>query len=226
MDIRHFYLEQGQGTPLVLLHGNGESSAYFEYQMEAFSKEYHVFALDTRGHGQTPRGQAPFTLSQFAEDLSGFMQEHGIEKAHLLGFSDGGNIALLFALRNPEKVDRLILNGANLFPGGVKRSTQIPIEIGYRLANLFAKRNMEAKRNAELLGLMVHEPDIAPEELKTVKARTLVIAGTKDMIREKHTKLIAASLPDAELAILPGDHFVARKNPEAFNRTVLEFLKD
>ena len=127
MDIKHFYIEKGTGDPIILLHGNGENSGYFQGQIDVFSKWYHVFALDTRGHGETPRGDRPFTIRQFAEDLLCFMDDHQIEKAHLLGFSDGGNIALIFALRYPERVDRLILNGANLNADGVRRSVQIPI---------------------------------------------------------------------------------------------------
>ena len=120
MDIRLYYEKAGDGEPLILLHGNGEDGTYFKHQMEYFSKDYRVIAIDTRGHGKSPRGEKPFTIRQFAEDLNGFMEEQGMEKAHLLGFSDGGNIALAFALRYPGKVESLILNGANLCPAGVK----------------------------------------------------------------------------------------------------------
>ena len=130
MDIKHFFIEKGQGEVLLFLHGNGESSDYFQGQIDEFAQYYHVYAIDTRGHGKTPRGNAPFTIRQFAEDLLGFMDDHQIKKAHLLGFSDGGNIAMVFALKYPAKVNRLILNGANLNAKGVRRSVQIPIELG------------------------------------------------------------------------------------------------
>lgn len=226
MDIQHFYLEQGQGTPLILLHGNGESSDYFNAQIPAFARRFHVYAVDTRGHGKTPRGTAPFTISQFAKDLCGFMDAHGIERAHLLGFSDGGNIALTFALRYPERVDRLILNGANLDPRGVKRRYQRPIELGYRIATHFAKKQDGAKQKADLLGLMVNEPHIDPKDLAALQMPVLVIAGTRDMIRTDHTRLIASSIPDARLCLLDGDHFIAAKHPDAFNAQVLTFLSE
>ena len=224
MDIDHFFLEKGSGEPLILLHGNGEDCSYFKGQTGVFSKSYHVYALDTRGHGKTPRGDKPFTIRQFADDLVEFMDGHQIEKAHLLGFSDGANIAMLFALKYPDRVDRLILNGANLNPKGVKRSTQIPIEIGYKIANRFAAKSDSARLNAEMLGLMVNDPNVEPEELKEIKAKTLVIAGTNDMIKEEHTRLIAESIPGSELVFLKGDHFIAGKHPDEFNRAVLEFL--
>ena len=209
---------------MILLHGNGEDVSYFVHQMESLSKHFRVIAIDTRGHGQTPRGDAPFTIRQFADDLLEFMSEHGIDKAHILGFSDGGNTAMIFAMTHPERVGKLILDGANLDASGVKPGTQIPIEIGYRIAKFFARKSPEARKNAEMLGLMVNDPNVKPEDLKRILAPTLVLAGTKDMIKESHTRLIAQSIPGAELAILPGDHFVANKNPDAFNKAVLSFL--
>ncbi|MDO4466095.1 MAG: alpha/beta hydrolase [Bacillota bacterium] len=216
-DIQNYFIEKGTGFPFILLHGNGEDHTYFVHQIEYFSKMYRVFALDTRGHGRTKRGSKSFTIVQFAQDLYEFLNEKQIEKAHILGFSDGGNIALTFALKYPEKVESLIVNGANLFPKGVKRWVQWPIEIEYRLT--------QNKQKKELLGLMVKEPNIDPEELKELEMPVLVIAGDHDMIQENHTKLIAESIPNAVLSILPGTHFVAKENYTEFNRIVENFLK-
>jgi pimeloyl-ACP methyl ester carboxylesterase len=218
------YIEQGKGFPVILLHGNGEDSSYFLHQMKPFAQHFRVIAIDTRGHGKSPRGDRPFTIRQFAEDLLDFMNQHAIEKAHILGFSDGGNIAMVFALAHPERVERLILNGANLDASGVKRKIQIPIEIGYRVARLFAGISSKAKKNAEMLGLMVNDPNVKPEELSRIQCPTLVVAGDKDMIKDQHTRLIAQSIPGAELSIIPGNHFVANQHPEAFNEVVLRFL--
>lgn len=224
-DIQLHFIEQGQGQPLILLHGNGESCDFFEHQIPYFSKDYRVIAIDTRGHGQSPRGEKPFTIAQFAEDLHDFMDESDIEKAVLLGFSDGGNIALTFALKYPERVDKMILDGANLFPRGVKPLYQWPIEFGYRIAKLFSKKSEKAKQNAEMLGLMVNEPNIDPAELSRLTMPVLVVAGNNDMIKDAHTRLIHNNLPNAQLSILEGDHFVANKHPEAFNKVVVEFLR-
>lgn len=224
-DISLHFVEQGGGKPLILLHGNGEDGSYFKHQINCFSADYRVIAIDTRGHGQSSRGEKPFTIVQFAEDLHDFMDEKGIAKAILLGFSDGGNITLTFALKYPERVERMIVDGANLFPRGVKPLYQWPIEIGYRIAKLFAKKSDKAKQNAEMLGLMVNEPHIDPVELTRLTMPVLVVAGTKDMIKESHTRLIHKSLPNAQLAILDGDHFVANKNPKAFNAAVETFLR-
>lgn len=224
MEITLYYYEKGSKEPFILLHGNGEDSTYFKHQTDYFSDRYRVIALDTRGHGKSPRGSAPFTIKQFAKDLNEYMDSMGIPEAIILGFSDGANIAMEFALKYPHKVKALILNAGNLNPKGVKRTVQLPIEIGYRIASLFSSKSQSANKNAEMLGLMVNEPNIKPSELVRITAPTLVICGTRDMIKEAHTKEIAESLPNAKLAIVKGNHFIADKNPSAFNKEVEDFL--
>lgn len=226
MDISLHFEERGEGFPLVLLHGNGEDSTYFASQLQYFSKTFRVIAVDTRGHGKTPRGEGEFSIRRFVSDLHDFLFEKGIEKCNLLGFSDGGNIALLFAMKYPDAVNRLVLNGANLFPRGVKASVQLPIEAGFKIAKLFSPFSKEARKNAEMLSLMVDDPYIAPFELKNLRVPTLVIAGTHDMIKESHTRLIAERLPFSKLVLIDGDHFIASKNAAQFNRAVEEFLNE
>ena len=225
MDIELHYQEKGSGEPFVFLHGNGEDSSYFKNQMDYFKEKFRVIALDTRGHGKSPRGSSPFTIEQFSRDLYDFMNARQISRAVILGFSDGANIAMKFAMSHPEIVKALILNGGNLNSKGVKRTTQIPIEIGYKIAKLFAEKSPEAKRNEELLALMVNEPNIKPSELSKITVPTLVICGTKDMIKESHSKEIAASIPSAKLEIIRGNHFIASNRPKEFNQTVDDFLE-
>ena len=225
MNIELYYQEKGSGEPFIFLHGNGENSSYFKNQIDYFQSKYRVIALDTRGHGKSPRGDAPFTIEQFSYDLYNFMKAHRILNAVILGFSDGANIAMKFSMKHSDMVKALILNGGNLNAGGVKRTTQIPIEIGYKIAKRFAVKSQDAKKNAEMLGLMVNDPNIEPYELSQITSPTLVICGTKDMIKESHTKKIAGSIPNARLAIIEGNHFIANKCPAEFNQTVDSFLR-
>ena len=224
MDIELNFVRRGKGENLIFLHGNGEDLTYFEKQIEFFSHDFCVYAIDTRGHGKSPWGEAPFTIRQFADDLMEFMNVHKIEKANIVGFSDGANIAMIFALKYPEKVDKLVLNGGNLNGGGVKAYVQLPVIIGYKFARMFAGKNSEAEKHALMLGLMVNDPNIAPEQLDGIRAKTLVIAGSRDMIKRKHTELIFKSIPDARLSIIKGTHFIASENPSEFNNAVHEFL--
>ena len=221
MDIQLHYTEYGDGDPLILLHGNGEDGSYFVHQIEYFMGRYRVIALDTRGHGGSPRGTAPFTLDQFARDLDAFMDELDIDSAHILGFSDGANIAILFALEHPERVKSLILDGGNLFPEGLTEPTRREIDEEFEDALAAGDES-----RLELLRLMIDEPHIDPASLSSIDAPTLVVAGTDDVIEEEHTRLIADSIPGARLALIEGTHFVAADNPDEFNRIVGAFLAE
>lgn len=225
MDIALHYQEKGNKEPFILLHGNGQDNSYFTHQIDYFSNRYRVIALDTRGHGKSPRGAKAFTIEQFSYDLYDFMISHKISNAVILGFSDGANIAMRFAMNYPDKVKALILNGGNLNPKGVKRTTQIPIELGYKIARRFALKSPSAKKNAEMLGLMVNEPNVERAELSKITVPTLVICGRNDIIKESHTKVIAESIPNAKLAIIKGNHFIANKRYLAFNKEVESFLQ-
>lgn len=227
MDINLNYIEKGSensGDPIVFLHGNSEDSSYFKKQIEYFGSKYHVIALDTRGHGKSPRGSAPFTLKQFAEDLKEFLDKKGIRRVTLLGFSDGGNIALLFSLKYPQYVSKLILNGANLRPAGIRLIVQIPIVLGYAVTVLLSPFSKKAVQNREMLGLMVNQPHIEPEQLKSITCPVLVIAGLRDMVRDSHTRYLAKCIPNASLTIISGDHYIAMKRSDPFNCEVEKFL--
>jgi pimeloyl-ACP methyl ester carboxylesterase len=226
MDIRLHFIDKGSGEPLVLLHGNGESSEYFSRQIGFFSDRCRVLAVDTRGHGLSPRGTGPFTLERFSDDLYGFLTGLNIERADLLGFSDGGNIALTFALKYPGKVGRLILNGANLNPFGLKWNVLLPICLDWLAAAARARFDRRAAGRKELLSLMATQPRIKASALRRISAPALVIAGSRDMIRTAHTKKIYRHLKRARLVIVPGTHFIARENSEAFNEAVRRFISE
>ena len=229
MDISLNYHATGHGEALVLLHGNGEDYTYFSRQVEPFSTHYRVIAVDTRGHGRSPRGTAPFTLEQFAEDLKQLLDQLDIQRCHLLGFSDGGNIALLFALKYPHYVNRLIINGANLHPSGMKWQIHLPIVLqwaAFRLLCAVNPNNQKWVQRYELLVLMATQPHIDCAHLAEIAVPTLVVAGTNDMIRTAHTRAIAAAIPGSRVELLPGDHFVARRNWPEFNQLVQDFLAD
>lgn len=218
-DIQLSYVEKGRGEHLVLLHGNSEDSSYFNNQIEFFSSFFTVIALDTRGHGNTDRGIKPLTLDQASDDLYDFLLEKGISTLNILGFSDGGNIALLFALKHPNMVKKMIINGANLYPMGLKPKILNEVINEWNIARKSGDRKRE-----ELLSLMVREPNIDPRKLKELKMPSLVIVGSNDMVREKHSRLIASSLPNGSFSIVDGSHFIAYENPDVFNSCVLGFL--
>ena len=226
MLFKPYYTEKGYGTPLILLHGNGENGGFFKNQIDFFAEKYRVIVPDTRGHGRSPRGSAPFTFDTFADDLKDFLDSLSIKKAVILGFSDGGNIALLFTLKYPEYVEKLILNSTNLYPAGLKETFLLPVRLFYGFSCLLSHFSKKAARKKELLALMAKQPDINPEELSAVKCPTLVIAGTLDLISKKHTRLIADSVVGAKLCFINGNHAAVQTNSVEFNQTIERFLEE
>ena len=213
-----------RGPAVVLLHGNGEDYRCFSRQLLPLARRFQVVAVDSRGHGESSRGQG-VTLGRMSDDLSRVLEALGIAKAHLVGFSDGANVAIHFALGHPGQLDRLVLIGGNLDPAGVKFFSQLPCEVGAWICRKLAPISAQARHNGEILELMTKEPSFTPEQLGAIQAPTLVLAGDRDMIRPEHTALIAASIPHARQYTLPNaSHFLLRDQPELANRLLLRFL--
>lgn len=221
-----YYEVTGQGLPLVLLHGNGEDSTYFEHQVPVFSQFYQVIAIDTRAHGRSTRGNAPLDFYLFADDVIAVLDDLGLQKARILGFSDGGNIALHTVLKYPERVLSIIADGANLFPAGLLPEIQTHQKEKYALLCEKAKTDFEYQKKAEIYGLMIHHPNLTFDMLAQIHTPTLILAGEYDMIAPAHTQGIAQAIEGAELFIVAdGDHFIAAKMPDVFNALVMDFLQ-
>ena len=214
----------GSGEPLILLHGNGEDHTIFDNVAKHFAKQYHVIAIDTRGHGKSPLGDEPFSLYQFAEDLNEFMNEQKIEKANILGFSDGGNVALIFASKYPKKVIKLIANGANTKPSGIKPLVHLAMLFRYMLYSVAAAFSGKFELKKALYYIMLHEPHITKEELEQITAPTLVLVGTEDLIKESESKYIKKSIPNSEIVFVLGDHFIVKNNTKDYIFAVEKFL--
>lgn len=230
MDTELFYTDNGEENglpPIILLHGNGGNSSSFFYVSDHFSKFRRVIAIDSRGHGRSPRGKAPFTLKQFSQDLYDFMISKNIKKADLIGYSDGGNVAMIFATEHPEMISSMVLNGANMFPKGLFKKDLKAIRRSYARVSFrlkFDPSNERLRHERELLGLMVNEPALTPEELRKVTVPVLVLVGSHDAIAPEHTKLICASFPNSRLAVVEGGHNIVKTNSKPYIEAVEDFF--
>jgi len=222
-----YYETYGKGSPLILLHGNNESINSFRNQIGPLSQHYKVIAIDTRGQGNSiNKKTSPYTYEQFAKDLEEVMNALSIKKASLLGWSDGGNTALLFSLRHPERLEKVILMGANLFPGPDAIEDKVIRLFENRRDSLLLQADPASQNLLRLTELVLKEPHIRPAELNTVALPVLVVAGEFDVVKKQHTALIYSHLKNAGLEIIPGgDHYSPLNMPETFNRIVLDFLE-
>ncbi|NKI91906.1 pimeloyl-ACP methyl ester carboxylesterase [Hymenobacter sp. 1B] len=218
-----YYETYGTGEPLLLLHGNGESIHSFSRQIEDLAEHYHVIAVDTRAQGKSVDTlTARLTYELFADDMKALLDSLRLPKANVLGWSDGGNTGLLMALRYPTYVHKLVTMGANLYPSAETVDGKMLRQSEQAQKLLDKKGDLKNKR---LLTLVLTEPHMSYAEIEAIKAPTLVLAGEKDIIKEAHSKAIAAHIPGAQVVILKGvTHYAPQENPALFNQTVLAFL--
>ena len=211
---------------LVLLHGNGEDSRVFNLQIRYFSQYYKVIAIDTRGHGQSTMGTAPFNFHTFAADLIAVLDALQIEKAHIVGFSDGANTALHAALIAPERILSMVLLGPNYNPKGLTPIVRLQIRfayIGLSIASLFSTKMRKRKK---IWGLMVYHPNLTIKELSRITNHTLIITGENDMVSQRHNDELSNAITGSKRLIIPGgDHFWMFQYPDTLHRHVIKFLK-
>jgi pimeloyl-ACP methyl ester carboxylesterase len=226
--IRLHYELYGSGAPLVMMHGNGGDISAMRFQIEYFKSRRQVIAVDSRGHGQSEMGAGRLTYTQMADDVAALLDELHAGPADLLGWSDGGIVALLVALRHPAEVRSITISGANLTPGDLKPSDidSMKSDLAHADRKIAAgDKTRDWARDRQYLQLMITQPQIRPADLARIRIPALVLAGERDMIPEPHTRLIAACLPNSQLHIFLGaGHGALMEVPDRFNSTVDAFL--
>lgn len=190
--IQLYYEVSGAGDPVILLHGNSESHEIFDKVSEPLSKDHTVYLVDSRCHGKSTKTKE-IGYDMMASDMIEFIKTLKIEKPVFYGFSDGGIIGLLIAIREPDLLKQLIISGANLNPKGMKFS-------------ILVSTWLVAIRGNRLFKMMLQEPDIQPESLRKIRIPTVVLAGEKDVIKRKHTEMIADNIKGSKLWIIPKEH--------------------
>lgn len=219
-----YYEIYGKGEPLFLLHGNGGSIEAFTKEIPELSKHFMVVAMDTRAQGKsTDTSTEPLTYRKFADDVKALADELGLKKINILGWSDGGNTGLEFAIKYPNNINKVITSGANVFPNGVGE------KMVEDMKNDTAKMKAENKplKDIRLQELMIYEPKITKNQLNHIKAKVFVLAGENDLILRSHTEYIAKEIPNSKMKIYKGaSHGVPIERAEELNKDVIEFLKD
>ncbi len=208
-----YYEKTGTGRPLMLVHGNGEDHTIFDEAVAVLRQHYTCYTPDSRGHGQSaPANELHY--ADMAADAVALIRSLDLRDVAFYGFSDGGIVGLLAAAQCPA-ITSLIVSGANITPGGVRPAARCGMLVDY-----LRRRDPKTK-------LMLAEPHIPDALLGRITAKTLVLAGENDLIRERQTRHIAAAIPNAKLRILPGeDHGSYVVHSQRIARLLLDFLRE
>jgi pimeloyl-ACP methyl ester carboxylesterase len=222
-----YYETYGTGEPLLIIHGNGGSISDFLYQIPFFSKSYKVILADSRAQGKSTDTGDSLSYEMMSDDLNALLDTLGLDSCFVIGWSDGGINGLLLAMRNPKKVKKLAVTGANLWPD---TSAVDPFIYKAVMKDIDAAKKKtqtpKIRNDLKLMHLLVYVPHITIEQISKIQCPTLVIGGDHDILLPKHTLLIAESIPKSYLWILPNSgHSTPVFYKDQFNEVVMEFFR-
>lgn len=227
-----YYETHGKTGPwIILLHGGLGSALVWGNQVPAFAAHNPVLLIESRGHGRSGWDGKAITYEAMASDTVGVMDQLGVAKADIVGWSDGAIVALIMGIKYSDHVNKIVADAANTVPEGVDTSVfdQLPYNLPSDRDEVIYKTLSPTPDHwpafsAAINTMWENEPHITGQ-LGQIKAPVLVMVGDHDLIFPAHTKLIADSIPGAKAVVVPdAAHFIVWQQPAAFNMAVKTFL--
>jgi pimeloyl-ACP methyl ester carboxylesterase len=230
--IKVWYAEFGYGRPVILLHGGLANASYWGLQVRALEPHYRVIVMDSRGHGRSSRTAEPLGYDLMASDVLALMDYLHIDKAAIVGWSDGAIVGLDIAIHHPERVTRLFAFAANSNPSGVNDVGKSPVFTAFiaRAAKQYAELSPTPTQYKEFLADIQHmwatQPNFTDAQLRSIRVPTWIVDADRDeAIKREDTDHMAATIPDAGELILPNvSHFAFIQAPAMFNGALFDFL--
>jgi pimeloyl-ACP methyl ester carboxylesterase len=216
-----------------VLHGGLGSIEGMAYQIMKLAASHLVVAADTRGHGRSTPSSAPMSYTLIADDMLKLLDRLRIPRADVVGWSDGGIVALDLAIHHPDHVRRLVAISANFDTDGLVGNTSsevLPSEIPsaplrYKLLAPDPTQWPVLYRN--VVTMWRTQPHYTLEELSHIKAPALIMAGQFDVIKREHTDQLAKSIPGSKEIIVKGStHAVLYEKPSEVNDHIVRFLEE
>jgi pimeloyl-ACP methyl ester carboxylesterase len=215
--LKMYYEIHGSGRPLVLLHGGGSTiESTFGRMLPALARTHRVIAVELQAHGHTPDIDRPLSFEQDADDVAALLEHLHVDKADIMGFSNGGMAALQMAIRHPQRVNKLVLASTPYqrdgmqrgFWEGLKRATlkdmPRPLMDAYLKANP-DRGGLQTMFDRDATRMLAFR-DFNESDIKAIQAPALVINGDAEVVRAEHALALSRALRHAQLAILPGGH--------------------
>ncbi len=230
-----YYATYGKrsGDPVVLLHGGLGNADHWAFQVPALAKHYRVIVIDSRNQGRSTFAKATLSYHVMAGDVLAVLDALGIQKAAIVGWSDGGEIGLDLAIHHPDRVDRLFVFGANYDASGSKdRSAGSSTFAAYavKCKRDFLKLSKNPKAYADVVNSLMpvwrSSQSFTKDQLREIKAYTVVADGDHDeIIKLEQLEEMSKLIPNAKLVVLKNaSHFALWQAPKHFTRAILDFL--
>jgi pimeloyl-ACP methyl ester carboxylesterase len=231
--VRIWYAVFGHGQPVILLHGGLANSNYWGHLVPALSNEFQVIVIDSRGHGRSTRNVEPLGYGLMASDVLAVMDMLKLEKAAIVGWSDGAIIGLDIALHHPERLTRLFAFAANSDPEGVADIAQSQVFNTYMERAKAEYRDLSPTPSdydafmGQVTKMWETQPHFSADDLHRIHTPTWIVDADHDeAIKRSNTLFMADQIPGSGLLILPqASHFAFLQDPGQFNADVLHFLK-
>jgi pimeloyl-ACP methyl ester carboxylesterase len=230
---RIWYAAFGSGPPVILLHGGLGHSGNWGHQVPALVAAGHrVVVVDSRGHGRSTRDTRPYSYELMASDVLAVMDRLQLEKAAMVGWSDGACVALILAAQAPARSAGVFFFGCNMDPSGTKPFMPTPVvdrcfsRHGKDYAALSATPDQFMPFVEAVGEMMKTQPNYTAADLAAIRVPVAIVHSEHDeFIKPEHAEYLARSIPGAELIRLPGvSHFAPLQRPEQFNGVVQTFL--
>ena len=231
--IKIWYAVFGNGAPVILLHGGLANANYWGHQVRALEPHYRVIVMDSRGHGRSTRDQRPYSYDLMADDVIGLMNYLHIQKAAIVGWSDGAIIGLDIALHHPDRLTKLFAFAANSDPSGVADIDKSPVFQAFiaRAEKEYAALSPTPTEYKSFLDqiekMWASQPNWTADDLKKITTPTWIVDADHDeAIKRDNTEFMAANIPGAGLLLQPEvSHFSFLQDPDQFSADVLHFLQ-
>jgi pimeloyl-ACP methyl ester carboxylesterase len=228
-----YYATFGQGAPVILLHGGLANSNYWGGQVPALARDHRVVVVDSRGHGRSTRSDQPYSYELMASDVVALMDHLKIDKAAVVGWSDGAIIGLVLAIHHPDRLTGVFAFAANYNPAGLREDLdKNPTFNAFieRCSQEYEQLSSTPKEYKDFLAaiekMWATEPNLTKDDLRAIRVPMVIADGDRDeAIRRDHTEEMAALIPGAGLLIQPNvSHFSMLQDAEQFTTDVLQFL--
>ena len=229
-----WYASHGNGKAVILLHGGLGHSGNWGYQGPALLAAGHrVVVIDSRGHGRSTRDARPYKYELMASDVLAVMDALALERAAIVGWSDGACVAMVLGMVAPQRVAGVFFFGCNMDPSGTKEFVATPV-----IDRCFSRHRQDYARLsatpdefdafvAAVSDMMKTEPNYFADDLARISVPVVIAQSEHDeFIKREHAEYLAGAIPGAELNVLPGvSHFAPLQRPALFNKAMIAFVE-